>query len=126
MRWIILSASAGALLASLLMISSCRRQIVKVKPLRPLHPRGVAVVNPPGPGKVVITGLRPPAPRVEVRGVAPTPKHAWVSGHWAWNGTRYVWRPGHWIVRPRPEAEWIPGTWIQSDDGWKWVPGRWR
>lgn len=126
MRCILLASSAAALIASLLLTGGCSRQFLKVKPPRLIQPRGVVVVNPPGPGKVVIAGVRPPAPRVEVRGVAPSPKHAWVSGHWAWSSGRYGWKPGHWIVRPRPRVEWVAGKWVESGGGWKWVPGHWR
>lgn len=42
----------------------------------------------------------PPPPRYERHGHA-RPGHAWVSGHWRWQGRRHVWVPGYWAKVPR-------------------------
>jgi hypothetical protein len=46
-----------------------------------------------------VEGVVPPmpAPVVEVRPVAPSPKHVWVRGQWGWEGTRWNWHPGIWF-----------------------------
>ena len=45
--------------------------------------------------------MAPPAPQMEVRPVAPSQRHAWIPGHWAWRMGRYVWVPGYWdMARP--------------------------
>jgi hypothetical protein len=41
----------------------------------------------------------PPAPRVEVVGVAPYTGAHWVRGHWGWRHGRWEWIPGHWSRR---------------------------
>jgi hypothetical protein len=37
--------------------------------------------------------VAPPAPRVEVIGVAPSPGYVWVAGYWSWVGGRHEWVP---------------------------------
>jgi len=69
----------------------------------------------------------PPAPPVEAITMAPafSSDYVWVRGYYTYNGTRYVWVPGNWQLRPRPNAIWVPGTWSQTDKGWVWTPGQW-
>ena len=50
----------------------------------------------------------PPAARVEV--VPPPPRDAgavWVDGEWAWQGKRWTWLPGGWVLPP-PKAYFAP------------------
>lgn len=76
--------------------------------------------------------------RVYVRVGPPPPKYVkvvkhrkphrdafWVSGHWKWNGHRYVWVRGHW-VRPRRGYVYVAGHWVRTYRGWRWVDGHWR
>src|SRR5262245_9298433 len=59
------------------------------------------VVAPPvvrGPG--VRVRMAPPPMRVEVRPMAPSPRHVWAPGYWQWRGGRHVWMAGSWIVPP--------------------------
>ena len=42
----------------------------------------------------------PPPPRYERHSRARS-GHAWVGGHWRWQGQRYVWIPGYWAKAPR-------------------------
>lgn len=50
--------------------------------------------------------------------------HAWVPGHWDWNGRRYVWERGHYervragYVRQQP-------VWRQDRHGWTLDRGGW-
>ena len=78
------------------------------------------------PGGRVYVRVGPPAPIVEVRSVAPGPRHVWIDGHHRWIGGRYVWTPGQWTVPPRDRAVWVPGHWQRTNRGWFFVEGRWR
>ena len=75
--------------------------------------------------RVVVVKTRPPKVRIEVRTTAPSANHVWVSGHWSWNGSSYVWSGGSWTLRPTPRATWVPGHWTSRRAGWVWVPGHW-
>ena len=43
----------------------------------------------------------PPPPRAEVMLVRPSPRHVWIAGYWHWQGNRYGWVRGHWMLPPR-------------------------
>lgn len=73
---------------------------------------------------VVRTG--PPPPRTEVVAVAPSPRHVWVPGHYAYRGRGYRWIPGHYRVAPRRYRTWVPGYWRQAPRGHVWVEGHWQ
>lgn len=73
----------------------------------------------------VIVASPPPAARVEVIGVRPSPAHVWVGGHWTWRG-KWVWDGGRWVVPAYRNATWVPGHWDRRGHGWVWVPGHWR
>jgi hypothetical protein len=68
--------------------------------------------------------VAPPAPRVEVIGVAPNPGYVWIGGYWNWVGGRHVWVPGRWD-RGRPGYHWEAHAWVREGDGWRMRPGRW-
>jgi len=72
----------------------------------------------------VFVKIQPVAP-VIVRPAAPSPRHVWIEGEWAWTNNNYVWKPGYWI-EPRPHEVWITGHWRRAYGGWNWVPGHWR
>ncbi len=75
-------------------------------------------------GEVVIR-TRPPAPRVEVIGVAPGPDYVWIQGHWAWHDNDYGWIGGRWEQRPDRHARWVAGRWQHRHGGWSWTEGHW-
>ncbi|HEX3846201.1 MAG TPA: hypothetical protein VHV81_02385 [Steroidobacteraceae bacterium] len=75
------------------------------------------------PGGVVM--VAPPAPRVEVMGVAPTPGFVWIGGYWNWVGDRHDWVAGHWAA-PRAGYHWVPHAWVRAGDGWRMRPGHWQ
>jgi WXXGXW repeat (2 copies) len=77
-------------------------------------------------GREVLVTQAPPPVRVETRTVAPGPNYAWTNGYWRWNGVRYEWVPGGWIVRPRVAAVWVEGHWDRRPGGWIWIPGHWQ
>ena len=74
-------------------------------------------------GEVVM--VAPPAPQVEVVGVAPAPGYLWLGGYWSWVGGRHVWVGGHWEA-PRPGYHWVAHQWHQEGGGWRLAPGHWE
>lgn len=85
------------------------------------------LASPALAGTRVYVKVAPPTAIVEVRTVAPSPNHVWIGGFHRWNGTAYVWVPGHWVVAPRPGAVWVPGHWARHRvHGHYWIDGRWR
>lgn len=74
----------------------------------------------------VVVRVAPPAPIVEVRPVAPSPRHVWIGGYHRWDGHRYVWVGGRWALPPRRGGVWVPGRWAPRPGGYVWVGGHWR
>ncbi|HSE63773.1 MAG TPA: hypothetical protein VLG15_09215 [Thermoanaerobaculia bacterium] len=87
-------------------------------------PRRVVARGPRG-GRVYVR-VAPPRARVEVRTVAPSPRHVWIGGFHRWDGRAYVWVPGRWELGPRPGVVWVAGHWKNTPDGWEWIEGRWK
>jgi hypothetical protein len=77
------------------------------------------------PQGVVVVRAAPPAVIAETPGPRPGPAYFWDPGHWRWNGNRYVWIRGHYVLRTRTAARWVPGHWVQGPRGWYWIEGRW-
>ena len=69
--------------------------------------------------------VAPPAPQVEVVGVAPAPGYVWIGGYWNWVGGRHIWVSGHW-TKPRPGHHWVAYEWVRQGDGWRLRPGHWE
>lgn len=70
--------------------------------------------------------VSPPAPLAETAPPPPAPGYVWNPGYWSWNGIKYVWVPGRYVVAPFPHARWIGGRWVHRGHRWAWVDGRWR
>ena len=91
---------------------------------------GACAVEPVGYGAhpyyggVAYVTVAPPAPRVEVVGVAPAPGYVWISGYGGWIGGRHEWVPGRWTA-PRPGYRYEPHRWEREGDGWRLHEGRW-
>ena len=68
----------------------------------------------------------PPAPVVEPAPPPSAPSTVWTPGYWSWDGVKYVWVPGQYVVAPFPDAVWIGGRWVHRGPGWMWVDGRWH
>jgi hypothetical protein len=82
------------------------------------------VVTPP---RVYVGGavaIAPPAPIVEVQGVAPGPGFVWIGGYWNWVGGRHVWVPGTWRAG-RPGYHWVAHRWVNGGGGWRLEEGHW-
>jgi hypothetical protein len=80
-------------------------------------------VGPPRYRETVV-GIAPPAPEVEVVGVAPHPGWVWQPGYWNWEANRHVWVAGNWVA-PRPGYHWEPHAWVHEDKGWRLREGYW-
>ena len=74
----------------------------------------------------VVVRVAPPAPIVEARPVAPGAHYVWTDGYHRWDGHRYVWVSGRWVMPPRPGRVWVPGHWAERHGGWVWIEGHWR
>lgn len=71
-------------------------------------------------------GVAPPAPVAETIPPPPTPGSVWTPGFWSWNGARFVWVPGRYVIPPFPAAVWVGGRWMHYGHRWAWRDGRWR
>jgi len=68
--------------------------------------------------------VAPPALRVDVRPVQPSPNHVWMSGYWRWNQGQHVWAPGRWEMG-RPGHVWVDSHWVHDNGQWAFYDGRW-
>lgn len=73
-----------------------------------------------------IVKVRPAAPVMKVRPVAPGPRHVWVSGEYVWRSGRYEYVEGYWVEPPLRRTHWVEGRWRHRRGGWVWVPGHWK
>ncbi|HTZ88743.1 MAG TPA: hypothetical protein VMA71_00300 [Alloacidobacterium sp.] len=78
------------------------------------------------PSFAQVVRIAPPPVVVEHPGPPPRAGYVWVGGYHRWDGARYVWVPGHYVVPPRPHAVWVPAHWVQRSGGWVLVHGHWR
>lgn len=76
--------------------------------------------------KEVVVVSAPPAPQVEVSGVAPSDEHVWIAGHWTRTGDRWTWVSGQWERRPSTTAIYVPGHWERKGEGYIWREGYWK
>lgn len=81
-------------------------------------PLGACVVEPANP--------YPPPPPLQAEAVpAPPVGQVWEPGHWQWDGVRYAWVPGHYIVAAAGVTHWVHGHWAYRGGTWVWMPGHW-
>jgi len=114
-----LSLLAAVLVAAALNGCSSRHVVVRERVATPVVVRE-RVATP------VVVVRPPPAPRVEVVGVAPSPNHVWAPGYWSWSNNRYTWVPGRWEVRPHQQAKYVQGHWEKERNGWVYYEGHWQ
>ena len=76
-------------------------------------------------GRLVTAPAPPPALRVEAAPPMPAPHMVWVAGYWQWDGARWVWVVGHWVI-PQPDATYVAPRWRARGAGVVFVPGRWE
>jgi len=70
--------------------------------------------------------VTPPPPVVETPPSPPVAGQVWTPGYWSWDGARYVWVPGRYVVAPFPDAVWVGGRWVHRGPRWGWVDGHWH
>ncbi|HEY0553730.1 MAG TPA: hypothetical protein VGG20_05650 [Thermoanaerobaculia bacterium] len=75
-------------------------------------------------------GVRVYAPLPPIRQerviVRPGPRHVWVPGYWRWEGRRYGWVGGSWVVPPYPRAVWVGPRVIYRHRHPYYYGGYWR
>jgi len=49
-----------------------------------------------------------------------------VNGYYRWDGHKYKWHRGRWVVPPRGKKVWVPGRWERGHRGHIWIEGYWR
>jgi hypothetical protein len=83
------------------------------------------------PGCVVASGGCPAVPAMPAEAMpkppVAEPAPTWQPGHVDWDGTRYSFVPGRWILRTGPDTMWMPAHW-ERDPGeaaCRWVPAHW-
>jgi hypothetical protein len=68
----------------------------------------------------------PPPARVELIPDPPKPEAVWVDGEWTWQGRRYAWKRGRWLVAPT-NARFSPWTATRDKSGLFYIAeGKWR
>ncbi|MBL7875608.1 MAG: YXWGXW repeat-containing protein [Cyclobacteriaceae bacterium] len=67
----------------------------------------------------------PPAARIEVIPVAPSPHLVWINGHYGYRNHQYVWIDGRY-VKPRPQRVWVPGHYVPVRGKYRYVKGHWK
>ncbi len=81
-------------------------------------------------GQHYVTGVRvtiaPPAFRLDAPLPAPSPRHQWIAGYWAWRAAKHVWIAGHWTMPPVPGYVWEPASWDNQGGVWIYYEGYWR
>jgi hypothetical protein len=73
----------------------------------------------------VRVGVAPPPMRAEVRPMAPSPRHVWIPGHWAWRNGAHLWIAGHYALPPAEGYHWVHSRWVQEGGGWVYYEGHW-
>jgi hypothetical protein len=80
--------------------------------LAPAHAEVVVHTKPPH-----AVSERPPAP--------PGPGYMWINGYQQWDGSKFVWQPGHWQKPPREHAIWMGARWEKTPQGYVFIDGWW-
>ena len=75
--------------------------------------------------RIVYVAKKPPAVKVIKIGAKPYKSAVLISGHWKWNGNKYVWVKGYW-TKPKRGQVWIKGHWVKKPRGWIYVKGHWK
>lgn len=113
MRRIAIALGASVALAAGMLACGSRR----LPPPRWVSQPTSALVQVPYP---------PPPARVEFIPDQPRDDAVWIDGEWVWQGRRYAWKPGRWVVPP-PNAAFAPWTAVRDRLGTLYLAqGTWR
>jgi hypothetical protein len=82
---------------------------------------GSAVAQPPPPGA-------PPPPQYEAVPPPPGERYVWEPGHWHWDGVRYFWVRGHYVIRQAGYGHYVPGHWRWAPrlGRYEWIGAHWE
>jgi hypothetical protein len=106
---------------------------IVVKPvfrfLAPLAAAGLVMTGVAGGERTAsaqeVVMVAPPAPRVELVTVAPSPNHFWAPGYWGYrHGYGHQWYPGTWQAY-RPGYTWTQPGWGRGGGGYVFRGGGW-
>ena len=56
--------------------------------------------SPHTPDELLEVPFPPPAARSDMVPPSPHPNSVWIEGDWRWQGSRWAWRRGDWVVPP--------------------------
>lgn len=85
---------------------------------------GATTYTPPADARTFVSvRIAPPPPRYEH--VVVREGYEWAPGSWSWNGRRYVWIGGRYMVA-RPGRHWEHPVWVHEGRGYRYHEGRWR
>jgi len=79
------------------------------------------------PSEALLEADYPPPPaRSEVVPASPRSDAVWIDGEWLWQGARYAWKTGRWVVPPA-SASYAPWTSVRGPRGTFYIAeGKWR
>jgi hypothetical protein len=91
---------------------------------------GTGIPQPPvtsqPTSELVEVDYPPPPARVEMVPKQPSDDAVWVMGEWLWQGRRWSWRAGMWVVSPK-NAVYARRVLVRRGDGKLfYAPGSWR
>jgi len=72
-----------------------------------------------------VIDVAPPALRLEVAPLRPSPNHFWIPGYWGWGPRGHVWYGGRWELERRG-SHWAAARWTHEGRRWHFSPGRFR
>ena len=75
--------------------------------------------------KIVYAIKKPPVVKVVKIRPKPYKSAIWISGHWQWNGNKYIWSKGKW-TKPKAGKVWVKGHWVKKHRGWIYIKGHWK
>jgi hypothetical protein len=85
-----------------------------------------ALTGTAGPAAAQPAGEVPPLQAEPPPPPPPGPRYVWAPGHWHWDGARYVWFHGEYVIRHAGWHEFVPGHWAHRPGGWVWIAAHWR
>jgi len=73
----------------------------------------------------VVVHAKPPHAITEHPPASPGAGYMWVSGYQQWDGSKFVWQPGHWEKPPKEHAVWMGAHWEKTPEGYVFINGWW-
>ena len=73
----------------------------------------------------VVVHKKPPHAVTEHASATPGPGYVWIAGFQEWDGSKFVWQPGRWVIPPHEHAIWMVPRWERTPAGYVFVEGWW-